>query len=202
MACVYKKVITAKAACTEKTIGGVGKTFFIGNLSEISAFVRDGTSKNLTGVTLTSPAVLYQFTGRTLSSNVGEEGSYGDDGIVRWTPTVTLLTDYATQAEKENLANVLGKENLVLFFYELGRKQWVAVGLPAASGSITDALEDKGLACTAYSRGTGTAKADSNAVTLTLTGEVDFPSIDVLIGSGTPTAATTLAALLVLATPA
>lgn len=203
MACNYKKVTVGKSNCTDKKSGGVGKSFFLGNLPDLSAFVRDSTTKVLTGLTLAEDALLYEFQGRVLSSNVTESGAYGDDQIVRWTPTVTLLADYATQVEKEALQGVLGKENLFVIFYEVGRKQWVAVGIPPATANIAEALEDAGLAGTAYERGTGTAKADSTAATLTIAGELDFGSIDVLIGSGTPSASTTLTALraLTVATP-
>lgn len=193
MACTYRAVSQKKDTCSPIVAGGVGTAFYVFNLSDVASYVRDGVTKQITGITLKAGKVLYKYIGRKLSSSISEAGSVDPNAGALMTPTVTFLADYATQIEKENLEDLGKVENVGVIYYEPSRAWYSCVGLPRVPANLTsqsDGLNGQG---TVFN--TGTVKTDSTAATVTLSAALDNSAIQVLIGSPTPTAATTEAAL-------
>ena len=144
-----------------KKVGGVNRRVYIGQLSQLSSYGQDTTTKDITAITLGSCGStsykLKKFSGKKYKNNGTYELTVGENVNVVMQSAILVLYHF-TSRDKEKIEQLFNAEDLfVIFENNAGQVEvWgIEFGLNASAGS----------------GGTGVLLNDPTAFTITLSGE-------------------------------
>jgi len=156
-------------------IGGVEKTIYFGNLSEIT-FTENG-ALYIDSVTLTAspPAYLYKFVGKTKKHMTGNALQVGANTNT-WKQAVTAKLNYFYPSERTAIEALCNADDLVAF-------------VQMASGLFEVYGYAKGIRCESATDSSGALINDDTSITIVISGEeTELPKV-LQLGAALPGAA-------------
>lgn len=162
-----------------KQTGGIDKTIYVGNRSELVFTEVDTANGTYYSVAVTgSPTpTLKKFTGKEFKHNYNNEGQAGEN-VNTINPALTLLLWYFLPAEKQAIEELWQAEDVVAFVRRTGKEgkaYYAIIG------------KENGLKGSSLTGGSGTVLNDNTSITVVLSGEeTTLPEI-LMMGSFEPT---------------
>lgn len=144
-----------------KKVGGLNKRVWAGQLSQLTSYSQDSTTKDITSLTMGACAsiayLLKKFVGKKYKHNGTYELVAGEN-VNTITQSIILVLYHFTSRDKEKIEQLINAEDL--FF-----------AIENNAGQIEFWGIEHGLNASAGSGGTGTLLNDPTAFTITLSGE-------------------------------
>ena len=144
-----------------KKLGGVNKRVYIGQLSQLSSYSQDPTTKDITTITMgacgSTAYMLKKFVGKKFKHNGTYEVVVGEN-VNTVNQSAILVLYHFTSRDKEKIEQLINAEDLFLI-------------MENNAGQVEVWGIELGLNTSAGSGGTGALLNDPTAFTITLSGE-------------------------------
>lgn len=94
--------------------GGLDQRFWVGERANITAYTVDGTTGDISGITMASSTYLYSFIGRHLKHKTGHSINVGTN-FNSFKQMMNAVLYYFTQAERDAIEDLVAAKDLVIF---------------------------------------------------------------------------------------
>lgn len=157
------------ATCASlKRAGGIQPKVWIGNLADLDAYTQDGTTKDITAITLVSGAYLWTYTGKRDKHSGNIELQTGEN-VNTFKQILNLVLYTSTSLDEEKVEALCNAEDLFVIAQE-NDGQCSIWGLDLSAG--TTASPAGGLNCEAATKGTGALVNERTPWSVTLSGQI------------------------------
>lgn len=147
--------------------GGLNKRMWHCQLSDVDSYVQDGTSKDISDITLKATKNLSKIIGRKAKHSGAYELQVGDN-VNSVKQILNLVLYHETTLDREKIMNIANAEDQV-FFVQNNAGQIEVFGLDYQSGTADE--PEGGLNAESGNGGTGTIVNDDTSFKLSLSGD-------------------------------
>lgn len=168
MACSELNQKLDPSCLAKRKPGGINKRIWHVQLADVDSYVQDGTSKDISDITLKASKKLSKLIGRKAKHSGAYELQVGEN-VNSVKQILNLVLYHETTLDREKIMNIANAEDQV-FFVQNNAGQIEVFGLDYQSGTVDE--PEGGLNSESGSGGTGTIQNDDTSFKLSMSGDV------------------------------
>lgn len=163
--------IDPACAATSKK-GGLNKRIYITDKSNVTAYTIDGTTRKITGITMTGSTYLYKFISKDNMRNSYKASLVPGENANMWTHVLDAVLYADTQLEY-NAINALCNANEILAIVQRNSGEFMILGLDTELGNPAE--PEGGLKAASAEITSGIQINDDTSIKVSLAGQVSHP---------------------------
>lgn len=152
--------------------GGLNKRIYLTDKANITAYTVDGTSKNITSITLVGSTYLYKFVSKDNMRNSYKASLVPGENVNLWNHVLDAVLYADTQLEYNAITN-LCNANEIIAIVQRNSGEFMILGLDTEIGNAAE--PEGGLKATAGEINSGIQLNDDTSIKVSLSGQVSHP---------------------------
>jgi len=165
--------IDPACAATNKK-GGLNKRIYITDKANVTAYTIDGTSKKITGITMTVSTYLYKFVSKDNMRNSYKASLVPGENANMWNHILDAVLYADTQLEY-NAINALCNANEVLAIVQRNSGEFMILGLDTELGNPSE--PEGGMKAASAEITSGIQINDDTSIKVSLSGQISHPPV-------------------------
>lgn len=163
--------INPACAATNKK-GGINKRVYLLDKGNLTAYVLDATTKNITGITMTASTYLYKFISKDNMRNSYKASLAPGENATLWQHVLDCVLYADTQLEY-NAVNALCNANEILAIVQRNSGEFMILGLDTEIGNAAE--PEGGMKAASAEINSGIQINDDTSIKVSLSGAVSNP---------------------------